>query len=392
MKDWRYHIAVPATSLTDNATDQIDLPSEGVLSKIEVWLTNRNDNAHQNTPHRRLSEHITNVLITGDTNDIIYNQNCQQGRAFAMDTEAKIPPEKFHGYGAKGQWTCLPIYFGRYARDEQYGLDLSKWTNTRLAITNDFTATYFQAGEGEVVVRALWTFDPSIKPTHYLAKTIMDEQSVPSAGRWTRPVILPDSYPIRRVGVEGHIDVETIGDTYPGKPKASREDAIPDMKFWKMSRRDLIWHDMLGNLWRFNEDEYAHHLIETYQDGGGSNMYTDTMLGYPETLTSTTQGDTAVAATAGPAFADDQETDIQVRAWNTTDWSGIFAAGNGYNSTGFFRFYSMKPYEVEFDNVNEWLQPGIPGEKTCELIYYLNTATYVQARTHIEQAVPHPAE
>jgi len=387
MKDWRYHVAIPSTSLTDNDTDQFDLPKEGVISKIELYIYNRNANAMQNGTSRRLSEHITDVEIRGDTNDIIFDANCQQGRAWAVDTELNIPAEKFHGYGAKGQWTCLPIYFGRYPRDEQYGLDLSKWTNVRLSITNDFTTTYFQSGEANITMRVLWTQDQSIKPTHYLAKTIIDDQSVPQAGTWARPVILPDRYPIRRVAVEGHVDVDS-----DGKPKTTASNCIRDMFFYKQARADVIWHDRLSNLWRFNEDEYGHELRETYQDGGGSNMYTDTMLGYPETLTSTTQGDTAAAATAGPAFADDQNRNIQVRAWNASDWAAIAAYGNGYNETGFFRFYSMKPYELEFDTVQHWLKPGTPGEGVCELLYQINFATYAHARTHVEQAVPHPTD
>ena len=392
MKDWRYHVAIPSTAMTDNDTDQFDLPSEGVLSKLELYLYNRNNNAHQNSIYRRLSEHITNIEIRGDTNDVIYDENCQQGRAWAVDTELRVPPEKFHGYGAKGQWTCLPIYFGRYARDEKYGLDLSKWTNVRISITNDFTATYFQAAEATLTVRALWTFDESIKPTHYLAKTIIDEQSVPQAGTWARPVILPDRFPIRRIAVEGGVDVEGVGDNCPGKPRTSASNCIRDMIFYKMGRRDVIWHDRLSNLWRFNEDEYGHHLTEEFQDGGGSNMYMDSMLGYPETLTSAIQGDTAAAASESACFADDQERVIQVRAWPEIDWAAVAAYGNGYNQTGFFRFYSMKPYELSTDVVDQWLQPGAKGEKVCELLYYLNLATYCHARTHVEQAIPHPTD
>lgn len=387
MKDWRYHVAIPSTALTDNDTDQFDFPKEGVISKAELYIYNRNANAMQHGINRRLSNHITNVKVTGDTNDIIYEENCQQGRAWAVDTELKIPSEKFHGYGAKGQWTCLPIYTGRNPRDENYGLDLSKWTNVRLSLTNDFAAAYFQAGEATLTMRVLWTQDPTIKPTHYLAKTIIDDQSVPAAGTHARPVILPDRYPIRRVAVEGHVDVDA-----DGKPRTSASNCIREMEFWKMGRADVIWNDRLTNLWRFNEDEYGHHLTEDYQDGGGANMYTDTMLGYPETLTEAVQGDVSAAAVAGSAFADDQYRNIQVRAWPTTDWAAIAAYGNGYNETGFFRFYSMKPYDLATDNVTQWLRPGVEGEKVCELRYMLNYATYAHARTHIEQAVPHPTD
>lgn len=392
MKDWRYHVAIPTTAMTDDDTDQYDLPSEGILSKLEIYLYARNANAMQNGANRRVSNHITNVEIRGDTNDVIFDENTQQGRAWAVDTELRVPPEKFHGFGAKGQWTVLPIYFGRYARDENYGLDLSKWTNVRLSITNDFTTTFFQTKESTITVRALWTFDPTIKPGHYLAKTIIDDQSVSQAGTWARPVILPDRFPIRRVAVEGHVDVEGSSDSYPGKRRTTSSNCIRDMIFYKMGRRDIIWHDRLSNLWRFNEDEYGHHLTEEFQDGGGTNMYMDTMLGYPETLTEAVQGDTTAAACAGSAFADDQQRVMLVRAWPTTDWAAVAAYGNGYNETGFFRFYSMKPYELDTDTVDQWLQPGARGEKVCELLYYLNLATYVHARTHVEQAIPHPID
>lgn len=392
MKDWRYHVAIPSTALTDNDTDQFDLPKEGVISKIELYIYNRNASAMHNGANRRLSAHITDVELRGDTNDVVIDYNCQQGRAWAVDNELNIPAEKFHGYGAKGQWTCLPMYFGRYPRDEKYGLDLSKWTNVRLSLTNDFTTTYFQADEATITMRVLWTNDPTIKPTHYLNKLLIDDQSVPQAGTWARPVILPDRHPIRRVAVEGHVDEEGSGDSYPGKRRTTSSNCIRDMFFYKQGRADVIWHDRLSNLWRFNENEYGHELMECFQDGGGTNMYMDTMLGYPETLTSAIQGDTAAAASESACFADDQQRIIQVRAWPEIDWASIDAVGNGYNETGFFRFYSQKPYEMEFDTVDQWLKPGTPGERTCELLYYINLATYCHARTHVEQAVPQPVD
>jgi hypothetical protein len=237
MEDWRYHVAVEPISLTDDDTDQIDLPSEGIISKMEILVSVENHaTTHENFGQRRLAEHLTNLTLTGDTNDIIHDLNGLQSRMFAMDTEQNIPPEEFRGYNDASQNTVIPIYFGRYARDEDFGLDLSKWTNVRLAITNDLDAARFEAGTAELSARFLWTFDDEIKPPAYLAKTIVDEQAIPTANMWTRPVILPKRFPIRRIGIEGFIPTMT-GAAEEGKPKAILDESIEDNNRCPCSRR-----------------------------------------------------------------------------------------------------------------------------------------------------------
>jgi len=392
MEDWRYHIAVEPISLTDNDTDQIDLPSEGIISKMEILISVTNAAAIEEVGQRRLAEHITNVNITGDTNDIIHDLNGFQTRLMAMDTEQKIPPEEFRGYLSAAQNTVLPVYFGRYARDENYGLDLSKWTNVRLALTNDLTAARVDVTDIQCSVRFLWTFDDDINPAAYLAKTIVDEQAVPTANMWTRPVILPKRFPIRRIGVEGFIPTNTVS-TDEGKPEATLETSITDIKFTKQARKDMIWHDTLAQLFRWNEDEYGHNLIESYMDHGDANSnWTDTMLGALEVVVDQNYGaqiDATIPLIKTSSL--DWARHHHLIAWNTKVGavSGLMASGRGYNSTGLFRFYTMTPREIHGDYVENWLQPGRAEDGVCELVYRIGD-TDVRARTLIEQAIPHP--
>lgn len=392
MEDWRYHIAVEPISLTANDTDQIDLPSEGKISKMEILIGATNSAAIEEVGQRRLAEHITNISLTGDTNDIIHDLNGFQTRLMAMDTEQKIPPEEFRGYTSAVQNTVLPIYSGRYARDEDYGLDLSKWTNVRLAITNDITAARFDVDLITCAVRFLWTFDDEINPAAYLAKTIVDEQAVPVANMWTRPVILPKRFPIRRIAVEGHIPTNTVS-TDEGKPKTDLEHSITDIKFTKQARKDMIWHDTLAQLFRWNEDEYGHNLIESYLDHGDANSnWTDTMLGALEVVVDQNYAVVPVpAVTVIKTSTLDWARNHHVVTWNTETGavSGLMAAGRGYNDTGLFRFYTMTPREIHGDYVENWLQPGRAEDGVCELVYRLGHVD-VRARTIIEQAIPHP--
>ena len=398
-EDWRYHVAVEPISLTDNDTDQIDFPSEGVISKIEILISAINAVTIETHGHRRLSDHITNVSLTGDTNDIIHDLNAQQSRMFAMDTEEKIPPEEFRGYNSVHvvtdptiQNTVIPIYMGRYARDEDFGLDLSKWTNVRLALTNDIELSRFEVESLQASVRFLWTFDDDIKPASYLAKTIVDEQAVTTANMWTRPVILPKRFPIRRIGVEGHIPTSAES-AEKGMPKATLDTSITDIKFTKAARRDMIWHDTLAQLFRWNEDEYGHNLIESYMDhGDAAVLWTDTMLGALEVVVDQNYAVVPVpAVTVIKTSALDGERNHLLIGWATAAGavSGLMASGRGYNSTGIFRSYTMTPREIHGDYPDNWLHPGADRAGVCELVYQIGD-TDVKARTLIEQAIPHP--
>jgi len=389
-EDWRYHVAIEPISLTDNDTDQIDLPSEGVISKMEILVAITNAADIDDEGQRRLAEHLTNVSLTGDTNDIIHDMNAQQSRLMALDTEQKIPPETFRGYNSAVQRTVIPIYGGRYARDEDFGLDLSTWTNVRLSITNDFTAAYFAAGTATLSARFLWTFDENIKPGSYLAKTIIDEQAVPTANMWTRPVILPKRYPIRRIAVEGFIPTITTA-AEEGKPKAKLSESITDIKFTKQARKDMIWHDTLAQLFRWNEDEYGHHLTEAYCDHGDATaLWTDTMLGELEVLVDQDYNTTTLANTSTyKVSAMDNARHHLLYQWGSAAAQALVAHGRGYNSTGLYRFYTMTPREIHGDYPDNWLHPGAEGDGVCELMYQLGSID-VRARTLIEQAIPHP--
>lgn len=396
MEDWRYHVAVEPITLTDDDTEQIDLPSEGVISKMEILLNVTNLATIENFGQRRLAEHITNVEIRGDTVDIIHDLNAFQSRMFACDTEQMIPPEMFRGYNGAEQYTVIPVYFGRYARDHDYGLDLSKWTNVRLSLTNDSLHDRFVEDDITASVRLLWTFDDEIKPPAYLAKSVIDEQSVTTAGMWARPVIMPVRYPIRRIGVEANIPTITTADEH-GKPKADLIDAITELKFYKQARKDLIWDDTLEQLFRFNEDEYGHHLIECYLDMASEvttdiGLYTDTMLGRLENVVNQDYHTEALIATAVPKVSDfDFERNHHLWAWGTADAQSLVAHGRGYNTTGLFRFYTYTPREIHGDHEENWLHPGPGRDGVCEIMARIGD-TDVDSRILVEQAIPHPTD
>jgi hypothetical protein len=53
--------------------------------------------------------------------------------------------DQHHNYGSSTLRYHTAINFGRRFKDPDYGLDLSRWDNVELRLTNDWTSTYFSA-------------------------------------------------------------------------------------------------------------------------------------------------------------------------------------------------------------------------------------------------------
>ena len=382
MKDWRYEKVINSAPLSDNGTNTFRMPGEGVMNNLSLYIYSQNDNAKQNEPIQRLTSYLTNVTIIGDDDDIIVDASAEQLRALFWDGNGQCPQEKMHSYGNKGQWTTIPICFGRYERDEKFGLDLSKWTEVEVKITNTFAAATQTANTGEVTGRALWEKGGEIKPDKFLSAVEIDKHVCARANE-RYPKKIAKQFPVRRLQIQATWDVDSV----TGCPLSTFNNAVNNIKFTKNTREDVIWNDTLRELGRYNTKEYGADMECVQVQGVGTMMYPDVCLAYPVAITEMAQGDAGAAAVAGSLMADDQERYPQVRAYAASDFAMWHIYGSSPYGTGTFRFYSMKPYLESMDNESEWLNPQL--EADVELEFYLQD---VDATVHVltEASKPHP--
>lgn len=363
MTDWRYERALHNIPMANNGTITERLPSSGVVSELNIYLYGQNNNNMQNIPHQRLSTHITNITIVGDDDDIIVNASADQLRALAWDNNQHCPIEHNHCYGAKGQWTSVPIYFGRFSRDLKYGLDLSKWTEVEIKITNDAVAAQIQADTQVMSTRLLWEKSDAFSPAQYLSPVEIDSHLCTRANEhYVKRIARRDL--IRRIQIQDTVTV----DATTGCPDCLRNDNIENIKFTKNTREDVIWDDRLSELGHFNSQEYGSDLETFLKVGNGTMMYPDVCLLDPRFITEIGMGDAGVAAVAGALLADDQERYPLVRAYGAGDFASWQVTGTLPYGTGIFRFYDMQPYNEANDGPSNWLDPVAEADVEIEFL------------------------
>lgn len=363
MSDWRYENALHNIPMANNGTITERLPSSGMVSMIQLYLYGQNNNNMQNIPHQRLSTHITNVTVIGDDDDIIVDASADQLRALFWDGNTQCPIEHNHCYGAKGQWTSIPINFGRYSRDLKYGLDLSKWTEVEVKITNDAVAAEIQADTQTMSARLLWEKGEGISPSQYLSPVEIDSHLCARADeRYVKRIARKD--PVRRIQVQDTVAINAE----TGCPLALRNENIENIKFTKNTRNDVIWDDRLSELGYFNSQEYGCDLETFLKVGNGTMMYPDVCLLDPRFITEIGMGDAGVAAVAGALVADDQERYPLVRAYGAGDFAAWQITGTLPYGCGVFRFYDMQPYNEANDNASNWLDPLAEADVELEFL------------------------
>jgi hypothetical protein len=146
MKTWEVRKLIPETTWTYNATVRTILPTSGLLSALMIGFSATPvSDARRNLEKWRLIDYINEikVLVNGSTVEksmtgriAKYLNWCDGGPAILdQDSNYAASTQRLH--------TCLN--FGRYFKDEEFGLDLGRYDSAELQITNDAAVGQFTA-------------------------------------------------------------------------------------------------------------------------------------------------------------------------------------------------------------------------------------------------------
>ena len=120
-----------------SGTRTIDLPKSALLSDLMLRFWARNgDNPNVNNP---LYDKITKVEVIVNGSEVVKSLNAKEIQALAFYDTGKKPHRELNDWAGAEQWEHIPIHFGRFPGDLEYGLDCKKVTNPQLKITWDTT-------------------------------------------------------------------------------------------------------------------------------------------------------------------------------------------------------------------------------------------------------------
>ena len=141
---WQREYLREAATMTRNDTYRIDLPENGLLGSILFRISAAGvSGAFATAIRRRIIDYLTKIELVGDGSTIIKSITGEVAEACKILDQGIGQNDHYTQYGAGTQWCRFLLNFGRRLFDTEYGLDLSRWKNVELRVTNDATSSQY---------------------------------------------------------------------------------------------------------------------------------------------------------------------------------------------------------------------------------------------------------
>jgi hypothetical protein len=198
MTYWQREVLRDAVSMTFGQTYELDLPKNGLLGSLVLYISStQNGYPFLSTqPKWRLIDYISKIEIIGDGAEVIKSLDGREALAEAFYDDGQEPPSMWRTYSNTPHRQWIPIHFGRHLLDELYGLDLSRFDQVTLKVTNDATSTEFST-DIDITVIAYWLRD-AMGPFGGYFRDEVWKSWLPVAAA-TEYSDLPVALPIRRI-------------------------------------------------------------------------------------------------------------------------------------------------------------------------------------------------
>ena len=157
MPFWQREVLRDAVAMTFAQTYELDLPKSGLLGSLVLYISS-SQNGYPclgAVPKWRLIDYISKIEVIGDGAEVIKSWDGLEALAAAFYDDGHQPTSMWRQYSSTPQRQWIPIHFGRKLMDELYGLDLSRFDQVTLKVTNDASATYWTT-DIKVTVIAYW--------------------------------------------------------------------------------------------------------------------------------------------------------------------------------------------------------------------------------------------
>ena len=239
---WQREVLRDAVSMTFNQTWEFDLPKTGILGDLIIYVSSTENGQPFLTAERwRLLDYITKIELIGDGSTIIKSYDGRQALASAWHDDLVLPTSMWCTGSNVPHRQFIPLHMGRWLMDELLGLDLSRFNQVTLKITNDATATQFTT-DIKVTVIAYWIREAAMALRGYLREELWKEWD-PVAGS-VEYSDLPTDLAIRRILLRALPGVNTG----PVRNVSTMIALMSNIKFTFKTGQTLVFEGSLRNL------------------------------------------------------------------------------------------------------------------------------------------------
>lgn len=181
-------------SMPLGVTYQQDLPKSGMLSGLLLKISGDCvSGASLGGGNYRLLDFLPTLEIIANGSTVINSLSAKHLHFLAWLRQGVLPPHNWRNYATNTQFDTLLILFGRKLWDQQYGLDLGRYDNVQLKITNSASAAYYGAALGLDILQ-YWLRDFAGGFQGYLRKELW--RSWATVQNETQYLLLPTEFPM----------------------------------------------------------------------------------------------------------------------------------------------------------------------------------------------------
>jgi hypothetical protein len=184
-------------TMTRGATYREDLPDAGMLSALLFKLSAPcASNASLAVANWRLQDYLGTLEVIANGATIIKSLDWKNAAFYHFLRTGVTPLGAWRNYATNTQFEYLLLMFGRFPGDPSYGLDLSKYDNVEVRLTNSASSTYY-GSDITASIMQLWLrdhaggFQGHIRSEKWREWTTVSDE--------TKYFTLPSEYPISNI-------------------------------------------------------------------------------------------------------------------------------------------------------------------------------------------------
>lgn len=276
---WRIWRKVKDQLVTWEDTDEYDLPESGLLSAILIHMGGKNSSDLQAQVKQPLIKHISKIEVVGDGDQTLYELSGEQCKAHTFYNDGYIQPETRTLYGNQYQRTMLAVEFGRYLGDLEYMVDLSKWSDLKLKVTNTITTTQFTTALMKNDIAFMLAEGNAPVPSQYL-KTWEFSGDKPNADGQYVNKTLPKRYDYRRIMYQLDPDLNASTNAATNDPNGDSY----EFKFGFKEMKEVLFDCRPRDMMRFNARQFG-KIRPGMKITPSTTLYADMIGGYIENIT-----------------------------------------------------------------------------------------------------------
>ena len=243
---WERVFLRQAEPWTNGGTLKLDLPKSGKLGSIMVHAYRAGvTDAFAAAIKWRLIDYISKIEILHDGTKPIKSFTGEVAKGLSIFDGGGGAPDQEFNYGSSTKRAHFMINFGRRLFDRKYFLDLSRFSQVEIHLTNDGTSTFF-GGDWSVDLLCYYLRGADAPPSQGYLRT-EEWRSWTTVQDERKYLELPTDLRLRRLLL--HV-LPAFGTA--GNADTQGYNVVDDIEFWLRGKTEPMWNASLRELWYEN--------------------------------------------------------------------------------------------------------------------------------------------